>query len=80
MKPYIQYRSNGRIWQAGRTILGLCAAYNHATNPVAMMSDSEHSRSFAYARAIKARMARLGYRHGSNYLELSNGTLWPVKA
>jgi len=33
MKPYAQYRSNGSLWRAGNTILGLCSAYNHATNP-----------------------------------------------
>jgi len=80
MKPYAQYKFNGGLWRAGNTVLGLCAAYNHATNPSAYMSEADHKRSFAYARAIKSRMSRLGYLYGSHYKELSNGALWPVSA
>jgi hypothetical protein len=80
MKSFAQYKSNGKIWPAGKTILGLCAAWNYATDPSAPMSEIDHARSFVYARAIKARMMRLGYRHGTHYRELSNGALFPVKA
>lgn len=78
MHPYAQYKSNGTLWRAGDSLLGLCAAWNHATNPAALMTEQQHSRSFAYARAIRARMVRLGYRLNANYVELSNGQLWPV--
>lgn len=77
MKPYAQYRANGRLWRAGRTVYGLCAAWNHATNPGRPMSDAEHFRSTLYARAIICRMVRLGIRHGTHYIELSDGRLWP---
>lgn len=77
MKPYAQYKSDGSIWKAGKSIMGLCAAYNHATAPDVPMSDAEHRRSWAYARAIKNRMARLGFKHGSHYVEFSNGAIWP---
>lgn len=79
MKPYAQYKSDGSLWKAGKSILGLCAAYNHATSPSRLMSDFEHKRSYIYARAIKARMTRLGYKYGIHYREKSNGTLWPLK-
>ena len=79
MHPYAQYQSDGALWRAGRTIYGLCAAWNHATNPSCPMTDAEHRRSYAYARAIKARMARMGYRYGVHYRELSCGALWPVR-
>lgn len=78
MKTYAQYKSNGTLWRAGKSILGLCSAYNHATNPSLYMSEAEHKRSFSYARAIKTRMNRLGYQHGKHFKELSNGCLWPI--
>ena len=79
MKAFVQYKENGRLWPAGQTIMGLCAAWNHATDPGTFMSESDHARSYAYARAIKARMTRLGYRYGVHYKELFNGSLWPLK-
>ena len=79
MKPYAVYKSTGQLWRAGGSIVGLCSAYNHATNPARLMSDEQRKRSFAYARAIKARVTRLGYQYGEQYLELSNGVLWPRK-
>lgn len=79
MKPYAQYRSDGKLWSAGSTILGLCAAWNHATNPAVLMTDDEHKRSAAYARAIKARMDRLGYRRAMDYTEDGiTGKFWPL--
>jgi hypothetical protein len=78
MRAYAQYRSDGTLWRAGKSILGLCAAWNHATDPARLMTDSEHQRSNIYARAIKGRMTRLGYRYGSDYKELSSGMLWPL--
>ena len=75
MKPYAQYKTDGSMWRAGDTPWGLCAAYNHATNPSAYMSDAEHKRSFVYARAIKNRIRRLGCA----VRELSDGSLFPVK-
>lgn len=80
MHSFAQYRSNGALWRAGQTIVGLCAAWNHATDPARPMSDAEHRRSHTYARAIKARMARMGYRYGVHYREMSNGALWPISA
>lgn len=78
MKPYAQYRADGTMWRAGRSILGLCAAWNHATNPARPMSDKDHARSRVYARAITARMRRIGFVYGRDYRELSNGMLWPM--
>ena len=78
MHPYAQYHSNGTLWRAGRSILGLCAAWNHATSPSRMMSDSEHKRSSTYARAIMNRIRRQGFAYGKDYRELSNGSLWPL--
>jgi hypothetical protein len=78
MKKYIVHKTSGKIWQAGTTIYGLCSAYNHATNHTLLLSDHEHKRSMAYARAIKNRMARLGFRHGVNYHEAGNRAYWPV--
>ena len=79
MKPFAHYKTSGQLWRAGISIMGLCSAWNHATNPARAMSDEQHKRSFTYARAIKARMARLGYQYGKHYRELSNGSLWPIK-
>jgi hypothetical protein len=42
------------------------------------MTDADHDRSRIYARAIMARMRRLGFAHGRDYRELSNGMLWPM--
>jgi hypothetical protein len=78
MKPYAQYKANGALWRAGRSIVGLCAAWNHATNPELLMTDDDHDRSRTYARAIMARMRRLGFVIGRDYRELSNGMLWPM--
>lgn len=78
MQKFAQYKTNGSLWRAGNTILGLCSAYNHATNPALLMSDNEHKRSFAYARAIKARMSRLGFVYAKHYRELNEGQLWPM--
>ena len=75
MKPYAQYKTNGTLWRAGKSVMGLCAAYNHATNPQTMLTENEHKRSFAYAKAIKNRLMRLGFQ----YIELSNGMLFPKK-
>jgi len=79
MKPFLQYKTSGVIWRAGSTIYGLCSAYNHATNPNLYLSDFEHKRSFAYARAIKNRMKRLGYVYGLHFSKMSNGAFWPKK-
>lgn len=80
MKPFAQYKSNGKLWKAGKTIFGLCAAYNHATNPQTMMTSDEHTRSIWYARAIKNRMNRIGFVFGRHYRELSNGSFWPLQS
>jgi hypothetical protein len=77
MKPYAQYDSNGKLWKAGKTIYGLCAAYNHATSPSRLMTSDEHKRSNIYARAIRNRMKRLEFRYGIHYTEMSNGAWWP---
>jgi hypothetical protein len=79
MKAYLQYKENGKIWQAGHTIYGLCAAWNNATNPSVAMTDEDHTKSRRYARAIINRMNRLGFAYGVDYLELSNGSLFPKR-
>jgi hypothetical protein len=80
MKPYVVYKSSGKLWKAGKGVFGLCSAYNYATNPTKPMTDQEHKRSFVYARAIMNRMIRIGFKHEIHYRELSNGALWPLKS
>ena len=80
MHAYAQYKSNGTLWPAGRTILGLCAAWNHAMDPTRPMTDAQQTRADAYARAIIRRMRRLGFVYGRDYCAISNGTLWPINA
>ena len=75
MKLFAQYKSDGKLWRAGHTVLGLCAAFNHATNPSAMMTSEQHARSIKYARAIKNRILREGHK----FTWGKNGELWPVK-
>ena len=77
MKPYAQYKSDGKLWRAGKTICGLCAAYNHATNPARLMTEEEHQRSRAYSRAIRNRVRRMGYVYGIHYTEMCNGAWSP---
>jgi hypothetical protein len=77
-RPFIQRKSSGRMWLAGRTILGLCAAYNHATRPSLLMTEAEHTRADQYARAVKNRLARLGFAEGLDWREMSTGSLWPI--
>ena len=78
MKPFLLYKSNGQIWKAEHGIFGLCSAWNFATNPRLAMSESDHKRSFAYARAIKNRMKKLGFVHGVHYLEIDGGYFFPL--
>lgn len=75
----MQRKSNGKLWKAGKDVWGLCAAWNHATNPGKLMSEAEHKRSQLYARAIKSRMSRLGITYKLDYIELSDGSLWPIR-
>jgi hypothetical protein len=72
---FLQRRADGTLWHAGRSPWGLCAAYNHATDPALHMTQHQHHRSWQYARAIRNRISRLGLR----YIEGSNGQLWPLK-
>jgi len=76
---FVCQRDDGCLWKAGRTVLGLCSAWNYATNPSLYLTDAEHQRSSIYARAIKERMARLGIQYGTHYIERSDGSLWPIK-
>lgn len=76
--PFLDRREGGQARKAGRTVYGLCSAWNHATAPYLPMTEHEHARSSQYARAIKNRMARLGFTYGHDYKELSNGSLWPL--
>lgn len=78
MRPFLLYKSTGMLWPAGRSIIGLCSAWNHATCPSRLMTDEEHRAAARYARAVRARMERMGLRHGKHYRELSNGSLWPI--
>jgi hypothetical protein len=80
MKPYAQYKSDGKLWRAGKTIYGLCAAYNHATSPSRLMTAEEHQRSNIYARAIRNRIRRMKFQYGIHYTEMSNGAWWPCSA
>ena len=73
-RPYCQYKSNGKIWVAGHSGWGLCAAWNHATSPSRLMTDAEHAKSIRYARAIMNRIKRENVR----YCETENGTLFPL--
>jgi len=57
----------------------LCAAWNHATSPSRAMTDREHKRASAHARAIRGHLARIGYQLGRDYRELSSGALWPKR-
>jgi len=41
------------------------------------MTDEQHQRSNVYARAIRNRIRRMGYRYGEHYSEWSNGALYP---
>ncbi len=75
--PFLQRHDNGKFWPAGHDIFGLCAAWNHATNPSLPMTDREYRRSSQYARAVKNRMARLGFSLGRDWIELSDGQLMP---
>ena len=79
MKPFLVYKSNGQIWKAGHGIWGLCSAWNFATNPRLAMTESDHARSYAYARAIKNRMKKLGFVHGVHYREMESGEFFPLK-
>ena len=72
-------KNAGKLWQAGHSIYGLCAAWNHATRPFIALTDREHEKSRRYARAIKNRMQRQGFIYNIHYKELSNGALWPLK-
>lgn len=79
INPFLLFKNNGKIWLAGHSIMGLCSAYNHTTNPGLPMSDSRHSRARQYAKAIKNRMNAIGFIYGIHYKELSTGALWPIK-
>jgi hypothetical protein len=68
MHPYAQCNADGKLWRAGRTIYGLCAAWNHATNPSRLMTEEQLKRSNIYARAIRNRIMRMGYRDGTHYM------------
>jgi hypothetical protein len=79
MKPFLVYKSTGQLWKAGHGIWGLCSAWNFATNPRLAMTESDHARSFTYARAIKNRMKKLGFVHGVHYREMESGEFFPLK-
>ena len=80
MKAFVQYKTDGTLWRAGNTVLGLCAAWNHATNPAAPMTAEEHKKASAYARAIKNRMCRLGLKYGVHFKESSyTSALFPIR-
>ena len=75
---FLQRKVTGKVWRAGHTVYGLCAAWNHATSPSRPMFEYEHVRSRSYAKAIRNRMNRLGFAQGRHYRELSTGSLWPI--
>jgi len=77
--PFLTRCSNGNFRRAGDNIIILCSVWNTATDPGLPMTDHEHKRANQYAKAIKRRMARLGFTYGSDWTELSNGMLWPMK-
>jgi hypothetical protein len=54
----------------------LCVMWNEATAPYVLRTDEEHHRQSQLARAIRNRISRLGYRWGTHYYELSDGSLF----
>jgi hypothetical protein len=78
MNHAVTRTASGRFWRAGRTVWGLCSAYNHATNPARFLTDHESHRSCQYARAIRNRMRRLGLIEGRHYAEMNSGRYWPL--
>lgn len=74
---YARYRGSGSIrtradWYA---VIGLCKAYNDATNPTVMRTAHAHHRCDQYARAILKRMAKLDIRPGREYRQDQDGRL-----
>jgi len=76
---FLDRSTDGKFMRASDGIWSLTVAWNCATNPALPMTDHEHARARQYARAIKNRMARLGYTYGNDYVELSNGMLLPKR-
>lgn len=74
-----QRKASGELWRAGHHIFGLCAAYNHATDPGDYRTDRLHAIGNKYARAIKKRISTLGYIKDVHYKEFESGLYWPIK-
>jgi hypothetical protein len=53
----------------------LCHSYNEATCPWKLLTDHQHRRIRQWARAIRNRMRRLGFRDMHDYYETAGGTL-----
>ena len=72
-------RNAEKIWYAGSSALGLCAAYNFAMRSDIPTTKHEHKRRCQYVGAILARMSRLDYVAGLDYIVTQDGTRFPVK-
>lgn len=57
----------------------LCAAYNTATNPAALLSEEEHARRSKLAKEIIEVLNR-GFYCGIDYYETESGRLFAIKA
>ena len=77
-RSYVYYTSNGSIWNIGTSIFALCSAWNMATYPARPMTGRDHHAAQRYARAIRGRMDRIGYRMGVHYDHRSDGALFPL--
>lgn len=76
MNEFMLRRDSGKFWFAGHTVWGLCSAYNFATKPSLLLTDRDHKRSRIYARAVRHRLEREGWK----YKETENGLFWPSRA
>lgn len=77
-RKYVLYTTKGKIWSVSDGIFALCSAWNIATDPAREMTPAEYSAAQRYARAIRGRMDRLGYRLDEHYTEADDGRLSPI--
>lgn len=77
-RRYVLYTTAGKIWSVGTGIFALCSAWNIATDPAREMPPAEYRAAQRYARAIRGRMDRLGYRLDEHYTEADDGRLSPI--
>ena len=66
------------IIRAGHDLYGMCMMLNHVTRPYVPLTDAAHARSRKYARALRERLERHGYRYGVHYTETDSGMVSPI--